>query len=346
MTDLKSKNLQEIREFVIQHGYPKYRAEQLFAWIQSRGVRSFDEMTDLPKEMIVFLKENACISMVAEEEKFVSAIDGTVKYLYRLNDGNFVETVVMKYRHGYSVCLSSQVGCRMGCAFCQSTKGGKIRDLAPSEILDQMMFAEHDLGIRIGNIVLMGIGEPLDNFDNVMRFLELVGDPKGRNIGYRHISLSTCGLAPEIRKLAEYGYPVTLSVSLHAPFDDMRNRLMPINRKYDIATLMKAVFAYQAVTTRRISFEYTMIRGVNDTPSCAAQLVKLLKGKLCHVNLIPVNKIRNGTFDPSEKDNIKSFQSYLVSHGVNATVRRTLGADISASCGQLRSRKNEKEGNL
>ncbi len=344
MIDLKSKNLQELCEFVTKLSYPKYRAEQLFRRIHARGARSFDEMTDLPREMISYLKENARISFVETERKLTSSSDGTVKYLYRLHDGHFVETVVMKYHHGYSVCLSTQVGCRMGCAFCQSTKGGKVRDLAPSEIIDQMMFAERDLDIRIGNIVLMGIGEPLDNFENVIRFLELVGHPKGQNIGYRHISLSTCGLVPKIYQLAEYDFPITLSVSLHAPFDDMRNKIMPVNRKYDISALMRAVFDYQKITNRRVSFEYTLIRGMNDTRECAAQLVKLLRGRLCHVNLIPVNKIQNERFDASDRRHIAAFQEYLTQRGVNATVRRTLGADISASCGQLRSDQLEKEG--
>ena len=345
MIDLKSKNLQELESFVTENGFPRFRAGQIFAWIH-RGVRTFEEMTDLPKSMIAFLNENAQISFVQAEQKFVSALDGTVKYLYRLNDGNFVESVVMKYHHGYTVCVSSQVGCRMGCAFCQSTKGGKIRDLTPAEILDQILYAARDLNISIGNIVMMGIGEPLDNLENVLKFLEIVNHPKGICIGYRHISVSTCGLADKIRLLAQYNKPITLSISLHAPFDDLRSSMMPVNKKFNIKTLLQACDDYQKVTGRRISFEYTLVDGVNDSRACAMELVSLLKGKLCHINLIPVNKIQNGTFDPSSQKSISAFQDILIRHGLNATVRRTLGADIAASCGQLRSKRIEKEGSL
>ena len=343
MIDLKSQNLEELTQFVLDNGYPKYRAAQIFAWLH-RGVRSFDEMTDLPKTMLEYLKEHTQISFVEAEKKLISKLDGTVKYLFRLSDGSFIESVVMQYHHGYTICISSQVGCRMGCSFCQSTKGGKIRDLLPSEMLDQILYANRDLGITISNIVLMGIGEPLDNFENVIKFLELVNHPKGICIGYRHISLSTCGLAERIIELAEYELPITLSISLHAPFDDLRSSMMPINRKYDIQTLLAACDTYQRVTGRRISFEYTLVAGVNDSRRCAEQLVKLLRGKLCHVNLIPVNTIQDGKYRPSEQTAIFTFQKYLNDHGINATVRRTLGADISASCGQLRSQYLQKEG--
>ena len=336
--ELKSLNLTELEQFVTDNGFPKFRAKQIFEWM-NKGVCCFEDMTNLPKNLIAFLNEHALLSLVNVEQKYVSAIDGTVKYLYVLRDGNFIESVVMKYHHGYTICISSQVGCRMGCSFCQSTKGGKIRDLSAGEILDQIIFASCDLGIKIHNIVMMGIGEPLDNFDNVIKFLRLVNAPEGLNIGYRHISLSTCGIVPGIYKLAQLDIPITLSISLHAPFDDMRTEMMPINRKYNIGQLMKACVDYQKVTGRRISYEYTLVKGVNDSKKCAQKLSQLLKGKLCHVNLIPVNKIENGEYDPTEKQDIFMFQKILTDNGVNATVRRTLGADISASCGQLRSKR-------
>ncbi len=338
MIDLKSMTLAELEDFVVNNGFPKFRAKQIFNWIY-KGVRRFDQMTNLPKAMISFLTEKACLSLLEPEEKFVSAIDSTVKYLYRLNDGNYIESVVMRYHHGYTICISSQVGCRMGCSFCQSTKGGKIRDLSAGEILDQIMYANMDLGITIHNIVMMGIGEPLDNFDNVIRFLELVNDPQGLNIGYRHISLSTCGVVPGIERLADYDLPLTLSVSLHAPFDEIRSEMMPINRKYNIAVLLDACKKYQSVTGRRISYEYTLVRGVNDSDRCADRLISLLRGTLCHINLIPVNKIDNGKYDPTEREAVLRFQKRLTDGGLNATIRRTLGADIAASCGQLRSKK-------
>jgi len=338
MTELKSLNLTELEQFVTDNGFPKFRARQIFEWM-NKGVRRFEDMTNIPKNLISFLNENALLSLVNVEQKLISAIDGTTKYLYALRDGNFVESVVMNYHHGHTICISSQVGCRMGCTFCQSTKGGKIRDLSAGEILDQIIFACHDLDISIHNIVMMGIGEPLDNFDNVTKFLQLVNAPEGLNIGYRHISLSTCGVVPNIYRLSELNMPITLSISLHAPFDDMRSQMMPINRKYGIGELMKACADYQKVTGRRISYEYTLVRGVNDSKACALRLAKLLHGSLCHVNLIPVNKIENGVYDPTEKQGIYNFQKALLDNGVNATVRRTLGADISASCGQLRSKQ-------
>ncbi len=338
MIELKSLNLKELEEFVINNGFPKFRAKQIFEWV-NKGVRCYEEMTNLPKNLISFLNQNAYLSLLEIEQKYVSAIDSTVKYLFRLRDNNFVESVVMKYHHGYTICISSQVGCRMGCAFCQSTKGGKVRDLSAGEILDQIICAAHDLDISIHNVVMMGIGEPLDNFENVAKFFELVNAKEGLNIGYRHISISTCGVVPQIYQLAKLDIPITLSISLHAPFDNMRSEMMPINRKYNIKELLKACADYQAVTGRRISYEYTLVRGVNDSKQCALELSKLLRGTLCHVNLIPVNKIEDGVYDPTEKQNIYTFQNTLINNGINATVRRTLGADISASCGQLRSKR-------
>lgn len=343
MIELKSKNLKELEIFISENGFPKYRAGQIFAWLH-KGVRSFDEMTNLPKPLLDFLRDNCILSLLEVEQKLESKLDKTVKYLFRLQDGNFIESVVMQYHHGYTICVSSQVGCRMGCAFCQSTKGGKIRDLSAGEILEQILYANRDLGISISNIVMMGIGEPLDNFENVIKFLEIVNLPQGVCIGYRHISLSTCGIVPKIRELSGYNLPITLSISLHAPFDELRSSMMPINRKYSISELMQACSDYQNMTKRRISFEYTLVHGKNDSKECAMQLVRLLKGKLCHVNLIPVNKIENGKFIPSSKKSVFAFQKILNEHGINATVRRTLGADISASCGQLRSKAIAKEG--
>lgn len=305
-------------------------------------MQSFDEMTNLPKELRAQLSEFAYIADVCVYKKLVSVIDGTVKFVFRLYDNNFIETVVMKYKHGYSVCVSSQVGCRMGCAFCQSTKSGLVRNLLPGEILGQILTAQRELNIRISNIVMMGIGEPLDNFDNTVKFLELVNHPDGINIGYRHISLSTCGLADNIRRLAEVDLPITLSVSLHAAFDDKRSKMMPVNKKYSIDKLLAACRYYQAVTGRRIVFEYSLIDGVNNSPADAKRLFDILSGIMYHINLIPVNKIENGTFCPPDTDRIKKFSETLISMGASCTVRRTLGADISASCGQLRS-KYERE---
>lgn len=338
MIELKSKNLTELEQFVLENGFPKFRAKQIFQWM-NKGVRTFEEMKNLPQNLIGFLKDNVLLSLVEAEEKFVSKIDGTVKYLFRLKDGNYIESVVMQYHHGYTICVSSQVGCRMGCSFCQSTKGGKIRDLSAGEILDQILYANHDLGIIIHNVVMMGIGEPLDNFDNVTTFLKLVNDPEGLGIGYRHISLSTCGVVPGIEKLSKLDLPLTLSISLHAPFDEIRSDMMPINRKYNIETLLAACKKYQSITGRRISYEYTLVRGKNDSRQCAEQLIRLLRGTLCHINLIPVNKIDNGIYDPTEREAVLRFQKWLNDGGLNATVRRTLGSDIAASCGQLRSKK-------
>ena len=319
----------------------KFRAKQIFEWLH-RGVQTFEEMTNLPKELRKQLSEFAYIAEVSVYKMLVSKTDKTVKFVFRLYDGSLIETVVMKYKHGYSVCVSSQVGCRMGCAFCQSTKGGLVRNLLPGEILGQILTAQHKLGIRISNIVMMGIGEPLDNFDNTVKFLKLVNHPDGINIGYRHISLSTCGLADNIRRLAEVNLPITLSISLHDAFDDKRSTMMPVNKKYPIDKLLRACRYYQSVTGRRIVFEYSLMDGVNDSTADAKRLFDILSGIMYHINLIPVNKIEDGIFYPPDTDKIKKFSDTLISMGASCTVRRTLGADISASCGQLRS-KYERE---
>jgi 23S rRNA (adenine2503-C2)-methyltransferase len=321
-------------------GEPKFRAEQIFSWLH-RGARDFEEMTNLPKSLREKLREGYALYRPKVLKKQVSQLDGTIKYLWELSDGNAVETVVMQYKHGNTVCVSSQVGCRQGCAFCASTIGGLVRNLEPYEILDEVLFSQLDSGREISNIVLMGIGEPLDNFDNVMRFLELVNHPKGLNIGMRHISLSTCGLIERFEELAERDLQLTLSVSLHAPDDETRSKIMPANRGRGVEALMEACRKYYERTGRRISFEYAMIDGVNDTEKHARLLAKEAKSVAAHVNLIPLNHVEERQFKPSTAGHMKAFIRILEEAGVNVTVRRRLGSDVDASCGQLR-RKMQK----
>ena len=330
----------EIEEELAVLGEPKYRAGQIFTWLH-KGARSFAEMSNLSKELREKLEERFFLYKPEVLKKQVSQIDGTIKYLWQLRDGNAVETVVMQYKHGNTVCVSSQVGCRQGCAFCASTIGGLVRGLEPSEILDEVLFSQLDSGLPISNIVLMGIGEPLDNFDNVMRFLELVNHPKGMNIGMRHISLSTCGLIERFADLAERDLQLTLSVSLHAPDDETRSKLMPANRGRGVEALMEACRKYYDKTGRRISFEYAMIDGVNDTERHARLLAKEAKSLAAHVNLIPLNHVEERQFRPSTQGHMKAFIKILEDEGVNVTVRRRLGSDVDASCGQLR-RKMQK----
>ncbi len=330
----------EIEEELAALGEPKYRAGQIFTWLH-KGARSFAEMSNLSKELREKLEERFFLYKPEVLRKQVSQIDGTIKYLWQLRDGNAVETVVMQYKHGNTVCVSSQVGCRQGCAFCASTIGGLVRGLEPSEILDEVLFSQLDSGLPISNIVLMGIGEPLDNFDNVMRFLELVNHPKGINIGMRHISLSTCGLIERFADLAERDLQLTLSVSLHAPDDETRSKLMPANRGRGVEALMEACRKYYEKTGRRISFEYAMIDGVNDTERHARLLAKEAKSLAAHVNLIPLNHVEERQFRPSTQGHMKAFIKILEDEGVNVTVRRRLGSDVDASCGQLR-RKMQK----
>ena len=339
MTDLKSKTLPELTDFLKSMGQPAFRGKQVFTWLH-RGVRSFEEMTNLPKALRDQLAETCVITAPTVARKQVSALDGTRKYLWELSDGNCIETVLMQYHHGNTVCISSQVGCRMGCAFCASTIAGKVRDLTPSEMLDQVLFTQLDSGLEISNIVLMGIGEPMDNLDNVLRFLELVNHPDGLNIGMRHISLSTCGVIPGIRRLAELGLQLTLSVSLHAPDSETRSKIMPVNRAYDVEALFDACHDYFQKTGRRISFEYAMIDGVNDHDWQADLIARRIAGMPGHVNLIPLNDVVESPFKPSRR--IAAFQKRLESHGITATVRRSLGGDIDASCGQLRRRAMEE----
>lgn len=340
--DILSMLPEEIEQELQQLGEPKYRAKQIFSWL-GRGVRDFDAMSDLPKSLRDKLGAEFDLYRPKVLSKQVSKLDGTIKYLWELYDGNAVETVVMSYKHGNTVCVSSQVGCRQGCAFCASTIGGLVRGLRPSEILDEVMFSQIDSGKPISNIVLMGIGEPLDNFDNVMRFLELVNHPQGMNIGMRHISLSTCGITEKFDELAERDLQITLSVSLHAPDDETRSRLMPANRGRGVDELMKCCRRYYEKTGRRISFEYAMIDGVNDTEYHARLLAKHARSVCAHVNLIPLNHVEEREFKPSTAGHMKAFIKILEDNGVNVTVRRKLGGDVDASCGQLRRKMQLKK---
>ena len=342
-TDLRSLYAEELQEWLASFGEPKYRAKQLYRRFRA-GVTDWDGMTDLPLALREKLKETAYIADAKIVRRFVSQLDETVKYVFELYDGEWIESVLMRYEHGYTVCISTQVGCRMGCEFCASGIGGLIRSLTASEMLAQITAIAKDRGIRVSNVVMMGMGEPLDNFEATVRFLKLVSDPEGLHIGLRHISLSTSGVVSGIDRLREYGFPVTLSVSLHAPNDAIRNRIMPVSRKWSIEELLDACKRYQAVTTRRISFEYALMSGVNDNDACAAELAARLKGILCHVNLIPANPVTEKQFQKPDRNRIYHFQQMLTEKGINATVRRTLGADINASCGQLRKRAKEEDG--
>ena len=339
---LKSMTQPEIGAVLKELGQPAFRAKQVYTWLH-KGVRSYEEMTNLPKALRDTLAEKYPICPPEVVRKQESAKDGTIKYLWRLSDGNCVETVLMRYHYGNTVCISTEVGCRMGCAFCASTLGGLVRRLEPFEMLDQVLFTQVDSGLPVSHIVLMGIGEPLDNFDNVMRFLELVNSADGMNISMRHISLSTCGLVPKIDALAEKKLQLTLSVSLHAPSDEIRNTIMPVNKAYPTEELLAACRRYYAATNRRISFEYAMIDGVNDTEAAARLLLKRLKGLPAHMNLIPLNHVEESPLKPSTKQAVARFQKILEDGGVPATVRRTLGGDIDASCGQLRRKYTKEE---
>ncbi|WHH59895.1 23S rRNA (adenine(2503)-C(2))-methyltransferase RlmN [Petroclostridium sp. X23] len=338
MTDrinLKDFTFEQLEQYFTETGLQKFRAKQVFQWLHN-GVTSFDEMTNLSKELRKSLDERCFISKVEFAEKHESKLDGTIKYLLRLNDGNLIESVIMRYKHGITICVSTQVGCRMGCGFCASTIGGLVRHLTAGEILDQVIFIQKDIGERISNIVLMGIGEPLDNYDNVIKFLKNVNHPAGLNIGYRHISLSTCGLVPQMMKLSQENMPITLSVSLHAPNNEIRNKIMPVSKKYFIEEVIKACKIFIERTNRRITFEYALISGVNDSIENARELSSLVKGMLCHVNLIPVNKVDERDYEKSTLKQIDLFKNILEKNSVSTTVRRELGGDINASCGQLR----------
>ncbi len=342
--DIMSMTFKELSDEFVALGFPKFRAKQVYEWLHKHFVNDYDEMTNIPKNLREELKEKFPLLNCKIEKKQISKIDNTVKYLFRLHDGDYIESVVMKYKYGYTICVSSQVGCKMGCAFCASTLGGFKRSLNAGEILSQLYTAQKDIGERISHIVLMGMGEPLDNFDNVMRFISLVTDENGVNLSMRNISLSTCGIVPKICELLDKHLQLTLSISLHAPSDDIRDKIMPVNKKYPVDELLKMCKRYTQETSRRISFEYSMLSGFNDTDECAKLLSSKLKGMLCHVNLIPVNEVAESPFKPSSPERIERFIDILSKNGINATVRRKLGSDIDASCGQLRLKENKQKG--
>lgn len=333
--NLLDYSLEELEELLVEMGQQKFRAKQIFQWV-NRGIRDVEEMSNISKELRQGLKSKVSLNKLSIEHKLISKIDGTAKYLFRLSDGNIIESVLMEYKHGNTACISSQVGCKMGCKFCASTGAGFMRNLSAGEMLDQVLSMQTDSGKRIGNVVIMGIGEPLDNYDQVVKFLRLVNHPEGLNIGYRHISVSTCGLVPRILQLAGENMPITLSISLHASNDEAREKIMPINKRYSIDKLIEACKIYTEETNRRITFEYALIQGVNDSRNDAVGLAHRIKGMLCHVNLIPVNAIQDGVYQKSSKQQIMLFQETLQRYGIEATVRRELGSDIEAACGQLR----------
>lgn len=338
--DLRSLPMDELTEQLVSRGFPAFRAKQIRQWLD-RGVTDFEQMTNIPKELRAQLAEMYTVPTVRILRKLVSEIDGTVKYLFGLDDGETIESVLMQYKHGWSQCLSTQVGCRMGCTFCATGMGGLVRNLSAAEMMAQIEAAQQDTGVRVSSIVLMGMGEPLDNYEQVVRFLRMLGEEGGVHIGMRHISLSTCGLVPGIYRLMEEQIPLTLSISLHAPNDEIRSRSMPVNKRWSIDELLSACRDYIKATGRRISFEYAMIDGLNDSDACAEELASRLKGMLCHVNLIPVNAVEGKQQQRSSRERIRSFVSVLENRGINVTVRRTLGADINASCGQLRRQESK-----
>lgn len=342
MKNIKDYNLEDLKNELKEIGEKPFRAEQIFKWLYEEKIQSFDEMTNLSLELRKKLKNNytMCNFNILKKQE---SKDGTIKYLFDVLDGNAIETVLMRYHHGNSICVSSQIGCKMGCKFCASTGIDFIRNLTSGEIVEQIIAVEQDTGERISNVVFMGIGEPLDNYANVVNAIRIINHPKGLNIGARHISISTSGLVPKIYKLAEENIQCTLSISLHATNNEKRSSMMPVNQAYPIGKLLKACKDYIAKTNRRISFEYALAKDNNDNLEDAKQLVKLLKGMLCHVNLIPINKIENGQYDKSSNENIMKFRDYLNEHGIVATIRRELGSDIDAACGQLRRKTKLKK---
>lgn len=338
--DIKSLSYAELNSEIVTLGLPRFRSKQIFEWLHKYGVSSFGEMTNISKDLRKKLADIYFISDCEIEQKYVSKIDETVKYLFKLYDGEYVESVIMKYKYGYTICVSSQVGCKMGCTFCASALAGFKRNLEAGEIESQLHSAQKDLNIRISNIVLMGIGEPLDNYENVIKFLHNVNNENGLNISMRNITLSTCGIVPKIYDLMNEELPITLTISLHAPNDIIRSRTMPVNNKWGIDEVLEACREYINRTNRRVSFEYTLIHSVNDTYECAKELSERLHGMLCHVNLIPVNDVAERRNVKSSEENIYRFADVLKNNGINATIRRTLGSDINASCGQLRRKRN------
>lgn len=334
--DILSMTLEELTSEIVALGQPKFKAKQIYRWLHKAFADDFSQMSDISLELRRILDDNFVIFKCAIEKKLISEYDGTIKYLFRLHDGEYIESVLMKYKYGYTVCVSSQVGCRMGCTFCASTLSGVVRSLSTSEILSQVYAISRDNSIRVSHVVMMGMGEPFDNYDNVLKFLKMITDENGVNISMRHISVSTCGIIPMIYKIMEENMQFTLSISLHAPNNDLRTSMMPVNKKYPVEELIEACRKYTLNTSRRISFEYSLVYGVNDTKECAEELAKLLKGMLCHINLIPVNEVDETGCKKSSPERVKRFADILSSKGFAVTVRRELGADINAACGQLR----------
>jgi len=340
--DLLDKTIPELERLLEGIGQQKFRAKQIFQWL-GKGIKDINEMTDLSKALRQELKNIAYIGRLEIANKLISKIDGTTKYLFKLADGNIIESVLMEYKHGFTVCVSSQVGCRMGCKFCASTGIGLARNLSAGEMLNQVLSIKEDKGIKVGNIVIMGIGEPLDNYDNIVKFLNIAHDLESLNISYRRMTVSTCGLVPEIIRLSEENLPINLAISLHAPNDEIRDMIMPINNKYSIDKIIEACKIYTEKTKRRITFEYAMIAGINDSVEYAFELARRIKGMLCHVNLIPVNTIERVEFRQSDRKQIEKFKEVLERYGIETTIRRELGEDISAACGQLRRSIIEKD---
>lgn len=343
MTDLRSLSFDELNELILSLNEKKFRAGQIYEWVHKKLVQSYDEMSNIPKSLKEKLAKEVTFEPIKEVERYVSKLDGTTKFLFELHDGNIIETVLMKYHHGNSVCISSQVGCGMGCRFCASTLGGLTRHLEVSELLNQIYYIQKTTGERVSNVVVMGTGEPFDNYDNIVKFIKMLTDEKGLNISQRNITVSTCGLVPKIYDLAKENFAITLAISLHAPNDEMRKELMPIANKYSINEIMEACDCYIKETGRRITFEYSLVAGVNDKEEHAKELVRRLSGKLCHVNLIPVNPIEERDYKRSAKESVEHFRGILEKNHVNATVRREMGSDIQAACGQLRKRYNDKK---
>lgn len=345
MYNILDFNLEKLKQWMKENKESEFRAKQIVDWIY-KNIWNFDQMTNIPKNTREKLKNSFYIEIPEVVHMYKSKLDDTFKFLYKYKDGNIIESVVMRYKHGNSICVSTQIGCRMGCKFCASTLEGIVRNLSSGEILAQVLKSQEQIGERISNIVLMGSGEPLDNYDNVMEFLDSVNAEYGLNIGQRHITLSTCGIVPKIIELADKNMQITLAISLHAPSDELRKTMMPIAHKYSIDEVIKACKYYISKTNRRITFEYALVNGVNDTRECGFQLIQLLKGILCHVNLIPVNEVKEREFKKSSSNNVKDFYEMLSSHGIETTIRREMGSDINAACGQLRRSYLESKNDL
>lgn len=336
MKNILDFTLHELKDWMDKNGESKFRAKQIFQWIYKKAVFNFDDMSNISKSTKEKLKENFYIQIPNVVKKYVSNIDGTEKFLFEYEDGNIIESVVMKYKHGNSICVSTQIGCRMGCKFCASTVDGVVRNLTSGEIIAQVLRAQKEIGDRISNVVLMGSGEPLDNYDNVIKFLKLINDEDALNIGQRHITLSTCGIVPKIKELADEKMQITLAISLHAPNNEIRKSMMPIANKYTLEELLDACRYYYRTTNRRITFEYALVKGVNDSRENAEELIRISKGMLCHINLIPVNEIKENNYERSKSKDIEEFKETLIKHGIETTIRREMGSDINGACGQLR----------